>query len=41
MNLIWSDPVNSCATVGLFLFLSWLLLLPWFEDRASSSRGRF
>ena len=39
MNLIWSDPVNSCATVGLFL--SWLLLLSWFEDRASSSRGRF
>ena len=37
--LIWSDPVNSCETVGLSL--SWLLLLPWFEDGASSSRGRF
>ncbi len=38
-TLIWSDPVNSCETVGLSM--PWLLLLPWFEDRASSSRGRF
>ena len=38
-SLIWSDPVNSCESVGLFLFLS--LFLPFIEDRASSSRGRF
>jgi beta-N-acetylhexosaminidase len=37
-NLIWSDPVNRCTSVGLFLLL---LSLPFFEDRASSSRGRF
>jgi hypothetical protein len=30
--LIWSDRVNLCTSVGLFLF---------FEDRASGSRGRF
>jgi len=33
-QLIWSDPVNSCESVGLFLFSS-------FEDRVSSSRGRY
>jgi hypothetical protein len=38
-NLIWSDPVNACTSVGLFLSL--LLLLLFFEGRASSSRGRF
>jgi hypothetical protein len=37
--LIWSDPVNLCTSVGLFLSLS--LLLPLIENRASSSRGRF
>jgi hypothetical protein len=26
--LIWSDPVNRCESVGLFLFLSLLLLFP-------------
>ena len=36
-GLIWSDRVNCCESVGLFLSL--LLLFP--EDRASSSRGRF
>ena len=39
-NLIWSDPVNACTSMGLFLLLL-LLLLPFFEGRASSSRGRF
>src|ERR1017187_1649277 len=38
-DLIWSDPVNSCESVGLFLSLS--LLLPSFENRANSSRGRY
>ena len=37
-SLIWSDPVNLCTSMGLFLLLS--LLLPLFEDRASSSQGR-
>jgi hypothetical protein len=37
--LIWSDPVNLCESVGLFLSL--LLPLPFSEDRASSSRGSF
>ena len=37
-SLIWSDPVNRCKFVGLFLPL--LLLFSSFEDRASSSRGR-
>ena len=37
--LIWSDPVNVCTSVGLFLLL-WLPL-PFCENRASSSRGRF
>jgi hypothetical protein len=32
LPLIWSDPVHSCESVGLFLLL--------FEDGASSSRGR-
>ena len=36
-SLIWSDPVNRCTSVGLFLLLS----LSLFENRASSSRGRF
>jgi hypothetical protein len=31
--LIWSDPVKGYESVGSFLLL--------FEDRASSSRGRF
>jgi hypothetical protein len=39
MNLIWSDPVNVCTSLGLFLSL--LLHLPFFEGRASSSRGSF
>jgi pimeloyl-ACP methyl ester carboxylesterase len=38
-DLIWSDPVNSGESVGLFLLLS--LHLSFIEDRASSSRGRF
>jgi hypothetical protein len=38
-HLIWSDPVNPCKSVGLFLSLS--LLIPFVEDRASNSRGRF
>ena len=38
-HLIWSDPVNSCESVGLFLSLS--LFLPFSEGRASSSRGGF
>ena len=33
---IWSDPVNHCRSVGLFLSL----FVSFFEDRASSSRGR-
>src|ERR1035441_8599634 len=37
-SLIWSDPVNRCKSVGLFLPL--LLLFSSFEDRARSSRGR-
>jgi hypothetical protein len=37
ITLIWSDPVNLCGIMGLFL----LLLSPYFEDRASRSRGRF
>ena len=36
--LIWSDPVNLCTSMGLFLLLS--LLLPLIEDRASRSQGR-
>jgi|GEM_PF-3606229 type I restriction enzyme S subunit len=36
--LIWSDPVNTCESVGSFLSL--FFLLPFFEGRASSSRGR-
>jgi len=38
-TLIWSDPVNICTSVGLFLLLASLLAL--FEDRASSSLGSF
>jgi hypothetical protein len=38
-DLIWSDPVNCCESVGLFLLLP--LLFPFVEHRASSSRGRF
>jgi len=37
--LIWSDPVNLCGIMGLFLSL--LLFLPYFEDRASRIRGSF
>ena len=32
-EVIWCDPVNSCKSVGWFLFLS-------FKDKVSSSRGR-
>jgi hypothetical protein len=39
--LIWSDPVKGCPCVGLFLSLSSSLFVSFFEDRASSSRGRF
>jgi len=38
-DLIWSDPVNLCTSVGLFLQLR--LLFPLIENRASRSRGRF
>lgn len=31
-QLIGSDPVNSCESLGLFLF-------SYFEDRVSNSRG--
>jgi hypothetical protein len=34
-SLIWSDPVNFCTSVGLFVVGGCS-----FEDRASSSRGR-
>ena len=37
--LIWSDPVNGGTSMGLFLLL--LLLLPFFEGRASSSQSSF
>ena len=37
--LIWSDPVNSCEFMGLFLLLPLFFLLV--EHRASNSRGRF
>jgi hypothetical protein len=38
-SLIWSDPVNVCESVGLLLSFRFRLL--FFEDRASSSLGRF
>src|ERR1039457_2161000 len=38
-SLIWSDPVNSCESVGVVLSLS--VFLPSIEHRASSSWGRF
>src|ERR1035437_9734993 len=37
-SLMWSDPVNRCKSVGVFLPL--LLRFSSVEDRASSSRGR-
>jgi hypothetical protein len=38
-ELIWSDPVNTCESAGLFLLLP--LLFSFVEHRTSSSRGRF
>jgi len=38
-SLIWSDPVNVCESVGPFL--SFRFRLMFFEDRGSSSLGRF
>ena len=34
MTPLWSDPVNLCTSVGLFLLL-------FFEDRASGNLGSF
>ena len=36
---IWSEPVNLCTSMGLFLSLP--LFLPFVESRASSSLGSF
>jgi len=38
-SLIWSGPVNFCESVGLLLSVRFRLF--YFEDKASSSPGRF